>query len=350
MSRSTSVAFCLLLMVGAADAVGAVGAAGAQGKFQGIGRAATPTEISAWDIDVRADFTGLPKGSGSVKQGEEVWETQCAGCHGTFGESNVTFPPLVGGTRPEDIQKGRVASLLIPEQGRTTLMKLSHVSTLWDYINRAMPWNAPKTLTVEEVYAVTAFMLNLGNIVPDDFVLSDANIAEVQKRLPNRNGLTLAHGLRDVKGRPDVKNTACMKDCPVEGRITSQLPDYARDTHGNIADQNRIVGPVRGLRTVAGVAGERPAVAAPLAGRSAKSLAEKTGCLACHGITGKLVGPGLTEVAARYRGDGGAETKLAARVKAGGSGVWGAIPMPPTAGLKDDEIGLLVQWILGGAK
>ena len=343
MFRSISLALGLLL------AAGAAGAAGAQGKFQGIGREATPAEIKAWDIDVRADFAGLPKGSGSVKKGEEVCDAKCASCHGTFGESNETFPPLVGGTKPEDVQNGRVASLLRPEQGRSTLMKLSYMSTLWDYINRAMPWNAPKTLTVEEVYAVSAFILSLENIVPVDFVLSDTNIAEVQKRLPNRKGLTRAHGLRDVKGRPDVRNTACMKDCRVEGRITSQLPDYARDTHGNIADQNRIVGPVRGVQTVVGAAGERPATVAPV-GRSARSLAEKTGCLTCHGITGKLVGPGLTEVAARYRGDGGAETKLAAKVKAGGAGVWGAIAMPPTTGLGDDEIGSLVQWILGGAK
>jgi len=343
MSRSTSVALCLLLVAGAA------GAAGAQGKFQGVGREATPAEIKAWDIDVRADFSGLPKGSGSVKKGEEVWDAKCASCHGTFGESNETFPPLVGGTTPEDMAGGRVASLRSPEQGRSTLMKLSYLSTLWDYINRAMPWNASRTLSVEEVYAVSAYILYLGNIVSEDFVLSNGNIAEVQKRLPNRNGLTRAHGLWDVKGKPDVMNTACMRDCPVEGRITSELPAYARDTHGNIADQNRTVGPVRGLQTAA-TAGARPAAAAPAAGRSAKSLAEKTGCLACHAITGKRVGPGLTEVAARYRGDAGAQTKLAAKVKAGGSGVWGAIPMPPTAGLKDDEIGLLVQWVLGGAK
>lgn len=341
MSRSTSVALCLLL---------AAGAAGAQGQFQGVGRAATPAEIRAWDIDVRADFTGLPKGSGSVKKGEAVWDAKCASCHGAFGESNQTFPPLVGGTTTEDMAKGRVASLLNPEQGRSTLMKLAYMSTLWDYINRAMPWNASRTLTVEEVYAVSAYILYLGNIVSEDFVLSDGNIAEVQKRLPNRDGLTRVHGLWRVEGKPDVINTACTKDCPVEGKITSQLPDYARDTHGNVADQNRIVGPVRGLQTAAVTAGARSAAAEAPAGRSAKSLAEKTGCLACHGITGKLVGPGLTEVAARYRGDGGAQMKLAAKVKAGGSGIWGAIPMPPNAGLKDDEIGLLVQWILGGAK
>ena len=69
---------------------------GEQKPWSGIGRAATPAEIAAWDIDVRADFKGLPKGSGSVDQGMEVWDAKCASCHGTFGESNEVFSPLVG--------------------------------------------------------------------------------------------------------------------------------------------------------------------------------------------------------------------------------------------------------------
>ena len=339
MSRSISVGLCLLL---------AAGATHAQARFQGIGRPATPAEIKAWDIDVRADLTGLPKGSGSVKKGEQVWEEKCASCHGTFGESNEFFPPLIGGTKQADIESGRAASLRSPEQGRTTLMKLAHISTLWDYINRAMPWNAPKTLTVEEVYGVTAFILSLGNIVPDDFVLSDASMAGVQKRLPNRNGLTRAHGLWEVQGRPDVRNTACMKNCPAEGRIVSQLPARARDAHGNLADQNRVFGPVRGVQTVAMAPGTS-APAVPVAAL-VRALAEKTGCLACHGLTRKLVGPGLTEVAAKYKGDSGAESKLARKIRDGGAGAWGQVPMPPQQSLNGEEILSLAQWILGGAK
>src|SRR6476661_4359709 len=66
--------------------------------YPGIGRAATPKELQAWDIDVRPDFKGLPKGSGSVAQGQVVWETKCASCHGIFGESGEVFNPIVGGT------------------------------------------------------------------------------------------------------------------------------------------------------------------------------------------------------------------------------------------------------------
>src|SRR3954468_17619801 len=112
-------------------------------QFPGIGRTATPAEIKAWDIDVRPDFKGLPPGSGSVAQGQKIWDDKCAACHGTFGESNEVFMPLVGGTTAEDVKTGRVKSLVTGEVARTTLMKVATLSTLWDYIHRAMPWNAP---------------------------------------------------------------------------------------------------------------------------------------------------------------------------------------------------------------
>jgi len=219
--------------------------------YSHIGRTATPKEITAWDIDVRADFKGLPKGSGSVSKGQQVWDDTCASCHGTFGESNQVFTPIVGGVTTADMQTGRVAALASnSEPARTTLMKLSNMSTLWDYINRAMPWNSPKSLTIEEVYAVTAYILNMGEILPDDFTLSDQNIAEVQNMLPNRNGLTSDHGLWLTNGKPDVTNKACMKNCSGDFKITSSLPDYVRNAHGNIAEQNRTFGAVRGANTL----------------------------------------------------------------------------------------------------
>jgi cytochrome c551/c552 len=321
MSRSTSV---LLLLALAFPVLG----------FEGVGRKATPEEIAAWDIDVRADFQGLPKGSGSVKKGEEVWEAKCTSCHGPFGDTNTTFPPIAGGVTKEDMARGRVAALARPEQ-RTTMMKLSQLSALWDYINRAMPWNEPKTLSVEEVYALTAYILSLDGVVPEDFVLSERNIAEVQKRLPNRNGLTREHGLWDVKGRPDVQAKACMANCPVEGRITSRLPGDALPLHGNLAEQQRTIGPVRGLP-----------VATKTASASAAALAEKSGCMACHAHAARVVGPSLAEVAQKYRTDDGAEARLFAKVRDGGKGTWGEVPMPPHPQLADVEIRNLVRWFL----
>ena len=332
----------------------------ADAPWQAIGRAATPAEIKAWDIDVRADFQGLPKGRGSVAQGEQIWENRCAGCHGSFGESNEVFTPIVGGTTDADIKSGHVAALSngsVPQ--RTTLMKVAHLSTLWDYINRAMPWDAPKSLSADEVYAVTAHILNLGGIVPADFVLSNDNIADVQQRLPNRNGLVRQPGLWDVKGKPDVLNTACMTNCPTEAKQTSSLPGFARNAHGNLAEQNRPLGGARGTDTtrpppaalapaVAAAAAAAPAKAA--AGADVQQLLGKNGCLGCHGVTGKVLGPALRDVAVKYQGRADRAAYLQAKIRSGGSGAWGAMPMPPQSQLKEADLQAIVQWLAGGAQ
>ncbi|WP_150429839.1 c-type cytochrome [Dechloromonas sp. CZR5] len=329
--------------------------ASAVDNFHGVGRQATPAEVKAWDIDVRPDFKGLPKGKGNVERGNELFEEKCASCHGSFGESNEVFTPLAGGTTKDDIKTGRVKGLSSGElPQRTTFTKVATISTVFDYIQRAMPWTAPKSLKPDEVYAILAYLLNLQEIVPADFELSDKNIADVQKLLPNRNGMTTDHGLwpgASAKkggigngGVPDVKNVACMKNCKPEVQIGSTLPDYARTAHGELADQNRNFGPVRGTRTLGPEAAKKAADASTL------DLATKSGCMACHGVKNKIVGPGFNEVVARYQGQPDAESRLIAKVKAGGQGVWGSIPMPPNAHIKDDDLKTLVQWILAGSK
>ncbi len=324
-------------------------------NYAGVGRQATPAEVKAWDIDVRPDFKGLPKGSGNVERGQELFEEKCASCHGSFGESNEVFTPLIGGTKPEDIKSGRVSGFLsgdIPQ--RTTFTKVATISTVWDYIYRAMPWTAPKSLKPDDVYAILAYFLNLAEIVPGDFTLSDKNIGEVQARMPNRNGMTTDHGMwpgPSAKkggigngGVPDVKNVACMKNCKPEAQIGSTLPEYARTAHGELADQNRSFGPVRGTRTLGPEAAKKAADAGTL------ELATKSGCMACHGMKSKIVGPGYNEVVARYQGQTDAESRLVAKVKAGGQGVWGTIPMPPNGHVKDEDVTTLVKWILNGSE
>jgi S-disulfanyl-L-cysteine oxidoreductase SoxD len=317
--------------------------------FTGIGRAATAAEVRAWDTDVRPDFKGLPPGSGSVERGMQVWEAQCASCHGVFGEANHVFTPLIGGTTASDVQSGRVARLTDPAfPGRTTLMKLPTLATLWDYIHRAMPWNAPKSLSVDDVYAVTAYMLNLGGVVASDFTLSERNVADVQQRLPNRRGMTLAHalwpgGLPGSHKMPDVRAPACMSQCKTDTTVVSRIPDYARDAHGNLAEQNRLVGPQRGIVTAAAAA---PAAAPPA---PALALAKQHNCLACHGVDNAAVGPGLREVARKYAGRSDAAEHLAQRIASGGSGVWGAVPMPAQS-LPAEDAETLAAWIAGGAK
>ena len=332
-------------------------------KYPGVGRAATTKEVAKWDIDVRPDFKGLPAGSGSVAKGQDVWEGKCAHCHGVFGESGEVFSPLIGGTTAEDVKTGRVANLNRADYpGRTTIMKVATVSTLWDYINRAMPWTAPKSLSTEEVYAVTAFLLNLGNVVPDDFVLSDKNIADVQNRMPHSNGMTSKHAMwpgNEFGGvnKPDTDNKLCMKDCTPEPKVASFLPDFARNAHGNLAEQNRLVGQQHGVDTTKPEAkAGMPVVTAPSAAaapakpdnaeaKAAIALLNKYSCTACHGVDKKVVGPGFNEIAKKHAGK---VDYLAGKIKAGGSGVWGPIPMPAQT-LPESDAKKIAEWISKGA-
>jgi cytochrome c551/c552 len=336
--------------------------------YPGIGRAATPKEVAAWDIDVRPDFKGLPKGSGSVAKGQDLWEAKCASCHGIFGEANEVFTPLIGGTTKDDVKTGRVARLLDTGfPGRTTLMKVATVSTLWDYIHRAMPWNAPKSLSTDEVYAVTAFLLNLAEVVPENFTLSDQNIAEVQQRMPNRNGMTLDHAMWPGKPgplgigkarQPDVKVAACMKDCVTEPAVRSMLPDFARNAHGNLAEQSRMVGAQLGADTTqppaalgAAIKAAAPVAAAAPSAASAAALGllKDRGCLVCHGLDSKIVGPAFSDVAKKYAGRPDGVAYFSQKIQSGGVGLWGAIPMPAQT-LSAADTKAISQWLAEGAK
>ena len=213
--------------------------------------------------------------------------------------------------------------------------------------------------------------LNQADIVPADFVLSDKNIADVQRRMPNRNGMTTDHGLWPGAaaaqggigngGKPDAKNTACMSNCATEPTVKSFLPDFARNAHGNLAEQNRMVGPQRGANTLAPEAarvGAGAAVAAPPAAvaatpstssgvdaRAAQALAQKHTCTACHAADRKLVGPSWADIAKKHAGS---TDYLAGKIKSGGTGVWGAIPMPPQT-LPDADAKAIAAWLAAGA-
>jgi len=310
-----------------AAVVGALAFAGialAAAPKYGFGKPATAGEIAGWDIDVRPDGTGLPPGRGSALQGQAIYDEKCASCHGTFGESNA-YLLIAGG----------VGTLGTDQPVRSTGSKLAHATTLWDYINRAMPFNAPQTLTADEVYALTAYVLHLNDLLPLDAVLDRESLPQL--KLPNRDGFTTAHGLMARDGKPDTRNTACMRDCAKEVRLSSEMPDYARDQHGNLAEQTRSL--------AAGVA----AAPAP-APKSGLDLAKAAACTACHGVNERIVGPGFREIATKYTGDGKAESHLVGKVKGGSAGAWGTIPMPAQAQLADTEVRSLVQWILAGAK
>jgi S-disulfanyl-L-cysteine oxidoreductase SoxD len=186
--------------------LGAFGAdASSPGAF-GYGKAATPEEIAGWNIDVRGnDGVGLPKGQGTVDHGAEVYVQQCAPCHGTFGEGEGRYPKLIGGE-----------GTLTGERPEPTVGSYwPYAPTLWDYINRAMPFSAPHTLSADDVYAMTAYVLNFNNIVPGDFVADRDSLPKV--KMPNRDNFTW------TDPRPDTAAEPCMKDCadPNEVKIIS---------------------------------------------------------------------------------------------------------------------------------
>lgn len=308
-------------------------ASAALAEDRGLGRPATAEEIAGWDIDVRPDGAGLPPGEGSVEEGEGVYEAHCAICHGTFGDSNE-YLTLTGG----------IGSLGGNAPQSTVGSRLNHATTLFDYINRAMPFTHSKSLTADEVYAVTGYVLNLNDIVPADFVVNRSTLLEV--KMPNRDGFEPFPGLSEVKGKPDTHNTACMRDCETEVEITGALPEgFTASMYGDITDNFRALTTMNHRAPPPGALPEAPGAAGP----SAEAITQKAGCVACHAIDRQLVGPAFRAVAEKYQGDAGARAHLLEKIRAGGSGVWGVVPMPPQPGLSDEELATVTDWILAGA-
>ncbi|KAK3586178.1 hypothetical protein CHS0354_013128 [Potamilus streckersoni] len=304
--------------------------------WSSIGREAHPDEIAAWDTDVRPDGTGLKSGKGSVREGEVLYEQKCAVCHGSFGDSNE-YLVIAGG----------VGSLKSASPVRTVGSKLNHATTLYDYINRAMPFQQPKSLTTDEVYSLTAYVLYLNEILPERAELDEKKILEV--KMPNRNGFTEDHGFKTIQGKPDVKNPRCMKNCPGgNDKVSSELPDYAKNAHGNILLQNRIFG-VMGQNTDPNNPNQ-PAYVSTSSSATAEhpgnDVLQKNGCTACHAPDRKIVGPSYKSLADKY-GDGKTDIRqLIAKVKSGGAGNWGIVPMPPHPSVADSEIKTAIERML----
>ncbi|GJE50674.1 Cytochrome c-550 [Methylobacterium tardum] len=164
--------------------LGTAGAARPAERF-GLGRPATEAEIAAWNIDVDRDGRKLPPGSGSVAQGRAVFEAHCASCHGARGEGG-TGERLAGG-------QGTLASA---KPVKTVGSFWPYAPTLFDYIRRAMPMNAPQSLSDDDVYAVSGYVLHLNGLVPDGAVLDARSLAAI--RMPNRDGFV-------PDPRPDVR-------------------------------------------------------------------------------------------------------------------------------------------------
>lgn len=138
----------------------------------GLGAPAPAELIAAWNLDVRPDGAGLPPGSGTVAAGQTVFEAKCAACHA----AGAPGPALSGG-------QGTLASA---KPVKTVGSYWPYATILFDYVRRAMPFNAPQSLGDDEVYAVTAYVLHVNGVVPEDAVMNAASLPQV--RMPNRDG------------------------------------------------------------------------------------------------------------------------------------------------------------------
>lgn len=185
----------------------------------GLGREALPAEIAAWDIDVRPDGQGLPVGSGDVYTGEEIYIEKCAVCHGDFGEARGRWPQVAGGQ----------GTLEHDDPVKTIGSYWPYLSTVYDYVYRAMPFGEAQSLEPDEVYAITAYLLYLNDLVDDDFELSNENFLEVE--MPNADNFYMDD--RDETELPIfVSADVCMENCKdsVEITMNASVIDVTPDT------------------------------------------------------------------------------------------------------------------------
>jgi len=280
----------------------------------GYGAAAGEHEISGWDIDIRPDGKGLREGSGSVEDGEWIYEEQCAECHGSFGEGVGRFPVLAGG----------VGSLRDSRPSKTISSYWPYTSTLYDYIYRAMPFTQPESLSIDETYAVTAYVLYLNDLVEDDFELNQDNLASI--KLPNQASF-------GPDPRPDVSNTRCMEACrdPNAIKILSEaLPTEASSTEAS---------PIKSETQNADASNNPPAA------ETGRSIYDQA-CKLCHD-SGLAGAPMLGETDQwKTRITHGLDSMVSKAIS-GFSGNTGM--MPPKGGfahLSDEEVRLAVSYMV----
>ncbi|TCP63190.1 sulfur dehydrogenase subunit SoxD [Rhodovulum bhavnagarense] len=193
------------LVIGTA-LVSTLAAAPALAQQFGLGRAALPEEIAAWDMDVAPDGTGLPAGSGSVEDGEMLFSENCAVCHGEFAEGVDNWPKLAGGDGTLDHD----------DPLKTVGSYWPYLSTVWDYVHRSMPFGGAQSLSTDEVYAITAYILYSNYLVDDDFVLSNENFLDVE--MPNAGGFIVDD--RDQSEAHFWTAEPCMENCKDTVEIT----------------------------------------------------------------------------------------------------------------------------------
>ena len=257
----------------AATALAATLAAPAFAEKLGLGREALPEEIAAWNLDIGPEGQGLPEGAGSVEDGEMIFSDNCAVCHGEFAEGAGNWPKLAGGD----------GTLADKDPLKTVGSYWPYLSTVYDYVRRSMPFGAAQTMSDDDVYAITAYILYSNDLVEDDFVLSNENFMDVE--MPNADGFIIDD--RDA-AEAHFWGEACYENCKSEVTITKRATvldvtpeETAAKAEAAAADD---AAPV-----VDTTAAQAPAAdAAPLAAFDADLAAKGEGvfkkCKACHQV------------------------------------------------------------------
>jgi cytochrome c len=190
----------------------------------GLGRDALPEEVAAWDIDIRPDGQGLPAGEGDVWTGEELYIESCAMCHGDFGEGAGRWPQLSMGFGTLDAE----------DPVKTVGSYWPYASTVFDYVHRAMPFGNAQSLSDDDVYAITAYILYLNEVVEDDFVLSRDSFGEIE--MPNAGNFYMDDRADTELDR--FSGEVCMENCKdsVEIVMRARVLDVTPDSDGGGID------------------------------------------------------------------------------------------------------------------
>ncbi|MDP1869564.1 MAG: cytochrome c [Bradyrhizobium sp.] len=180
-------------------------AARSSGKL-GLGRPALPEEIKAWDTDVRPDGKGLPVGKGTAKVGDVLFQERCASCHGEFGQGVGRYPAIAGG----------IGTLKADRPDKTVGSFWPDASTVFDYIKRSMPFGNAQSLTDDEAYSLTAYILSMNDVIKDEnFELNEKNFASV--KMPN--AAAFYGDDRETAEKHFWKKDPCMKDCRTAPKV-----------------------------------------------------------------------------------------------------------------------------------
>jgi cytochrome c len=182
-----------LVAVAVTSSLSIEGAAAEEARRFAIGRPASESELVTWDIDIAMNGAGLPPGTGSVDQGRSIYEQKCMTCHGAEGQGH-----------PMDRLAGGQGTLTTAKPVKTIGSYWPYATTIFDYVRRAMPLDNPQSLSSDEVYALTAYLLHLNGIIESNAIIDAQNLAKVE--MPNRAAFR-------SDPRPDVSNIACTSNC-----------------------------------------------------------------------------------------------------------------------------------------